>query len=266
MKDTKIISFNQYKEKEKINYIIQNSAKEKNKIFPTLSLYSEDFSVLNKIKASIPKKNICFINDNLFLFLEYLENNTPTIIILYVDQVNRNNILRVVWLIRKRYTSEQVAILIVFDDMSQEQYNDFFNLGINDFIHFSRIQQELPVRINYLMERKENFQKCIDFETTWFHSQTNSHFIFNTLNTILSLQESSDSRRDDLLESFTSLMRAKLEYSIKQQPIDLEQEIQLLKKYISIEQLRYKDKFNVSWKIKGNYHKYKIIVLAYLNN
>jgi sensor histidine kinase YesM len=77
-------------------------------------------------------------------------------------------------------------------------------------------------------------------------AQMNPHFIFNSLNAIRAYVISSDTRKaSDYLQKFSYLIRLILQYS-SQDTISLKNELEALKLYIQLEQLRFRESFNFS--------------------
>ena len=93
-------------------------------------------------------------------------------------------------------------------------------------------------------ERLEMENNLLQLEQKALQLQMNPHFIFNVLNTVQSLflnQEQATARQ--LLTKFARLMRSMLEHS-RTNLISLQEEIDLLENYLSIEQYSRKHKFS----------------------
>jgi hypothetical protein len=80
-------------------------------------------------------------------------------------------------------------------------------------------------------------------------NQMNPHFVFNSMQTIqnLLLEKETESSLD-YISDFSNLLRSMLEHS-RNEIINLEDEINFLKKYIKLEKIRFKNKFEVQWDI-----------------
>ena len=75
-------------------------------------------------------------------------------------------------------------------------------------------------------------------------SQMNPHFIFNSLNSVNSFISQSDERSaNKYLSEFARLMRTVLDHS-KQDFVVLSAEIEVLKRYLSLEHIRFQDQFD----------------------
>ena len=84
-------------------------------------------------------------------------------------------------------------------------------------------------------------------ELNVLRSQLNPHFLFNALNTVSSLIDENTRDAQRVLESFSQLLRDVIDRS-KEQFVTLEEEVQFIERYVSIEQIRFEKpwKLNVS--------------------
>jgi two-component system sensor histidine kinase LytS len=78
-------------------------------------------------------------------------------------------------------------------------------------------------------------------------AQIHPHFIFNALNTIISLIRIEPFKAKDLLLSLATFLRYSLK---KEREIPLREELSYVEAYLSIEQARYGDKFRVNYHIQ----------------
>lgn len=75
-------------------------------------------------------------------------------------------------------------------------------------------------------------------ELNYLKSQTNPHFLFNTLNNIYALSKDKSDLAPDSIVRLSEILRFML-YETKGQYIALEQEIKIIQDYIDLEKLRY---------------------------
>ncbi len=75
------------------------------------------------------------------------------------------------------------------------------------------------------------------------------HFLFNSINAVLSLIRSDPRRAEAVIEDMADLFRTLMADS--RQLVTLEDEIKLVRGYLDIEQLRLGDRLNVQWRIDG---------------
>lgn len=102
--------------------------------------------------------------------------------------------------------------------------------------------------IRYKKRQFETKQKLLILEQKALFAQMNPHFIFNTLNSIQSfLIYNENDKAEYFLSKFSKLLRQTLHIS-RNSTVTLEKEIDLLEKYLELEQMRFSNKF--SWEFK----------------
>jgi two-component system sensor histidine kinase AlgZ len=76
-------------------------------------------------------------------------------------------------------------------------------------------------------------------------SRIRPHFLFNTLNSAIALVRAEPAKAEALLEDLSDLFREALKDS--GEPVRLAQEIQLARRYLDIEQVRFGERLRVQW-------------------
>lgn len=99
-------------------------------------------------------------------------------------------------------------------------------------IHQNRVSQEI-------------LKMKLETELSLLKSQTNPHFLFNTLNNIYSLAIKNSEHTAPVIMRLSKLLRFMLYESNKEQ-IFIVEEIKLLEDYIELEKIRYTDKLTIS--------------------
>ena len=94
-------------------------------------------------------------------------------------------------------------------------------------------------------------QAAVPAETTArlaeLQSRIRPHFLFNTLNTALSLVRLDPARAEGLLEDLSELFRVAL--TDTGAATTLEEEVELARRYLAIEQIRFGDRLKVVWEL-----------------
>ncbi len=104
-------------------------------------------------------------------------------------------------------------------------------------------QQEEMLQKERAMELE---QKVRQLEHAALLSQMNPHFIFNSLNTLQNLViEGNEEAAINFISEFSTLMREMLN-NAKEELIPLKNEIEFLKRYVQLEEIRFNNKFNFS--------------------
>lgn len=109
-------------------------------------------------------------------------------------------------------------------------------------------------------EKKSIETEMTQVKLTALKSQMNPHFIFNSLNSIRAYVISNETKKaSDYLNKFARLIRLILHYSSKD-TISLKEELETLKLYIELEQMRYRDDFGFDLKIAPGVETEKLLV------
>ena len=156
---------------------------------------------------------------------------------------------------------------MVLHPVSKEQYkwltqlhpyrNSFLLLaimGIASLIRFFKIYTEQEKKKNQLI------QENLETQYAFLKTQVNPHFLFNALNNIYSMAVQKEQKDIALgLENLSGIMYY-LTYESNAKKVALTKEIELLKNYIDIEQLRFDDTDDttISFNVEGDLTNQKI--------
>jgi len=113
-------------------------------------------------------------------------------------------------------------------------------------------------------EKAETARKIAELEIMALQAQMNPHFIFNSINSIQYFVLSN--KTDDVLSylsDFSKVVRASLA-NLSKKSVPLNEEIDFLKSYLRIENMRFPDKFEFSVEVKGALNLLGIMIPPYL--
>jgi sensor histidine kinase YesM len=96
--------------------------------------------------------------------------------------------------------------------------------------------------------KAENEKVRLELES--LRSQIHPHFLFNTLNNLYSLTLTSSASASLVVVHLSDLLRYML-YECKEPQVPVEKELQMLKKYIELEKLRYGNRLDAAFTISG---------------
>ncbi|HEV7783497.1 MAG TPA: histidine kinase [Chitinophagaceae bacterium] len=138
------------------------------------------------------------------------------------------------------------------DNLRDSLYN---NIIPHFFLVIAGAAVKLMLDYGKLQQRiVETAREKAEAELNFLKSQINPHFVFNSLNSVYFLihKENVDAR--GALHKFSEMLRYQL-YEVKDDTIPVEKEIQYLKDYMDLQQLRkdekYSVQFNVAPDVKG---------------
>lgn len=118
----------------------------------------------------------------------------------------------------------------------------------------------IGVRIKSIKRTAQLQQDLAQSEAKALKAQMNPHFLFNSLNAIDNYILNNDpAKASDYLSKFSKLIRKILDNS-DVPSITLEEEIDILKLYIKMEQMRFSDKFDTNINLKGNINPSELVI------
>ncbi|MBY7141856.1 response regulator [Virgibacillus sp. NKC19-3] len=148
-------------------------------------------------------------------------------------------------LIRERYSLTELPVLLLTGGNTDIQAA--FLAGANDYITKPVEAIELKARMDSLLTMKRVVEQQIQLETAWLQAQIQPHFLFNTLNSIMALSEWDIEEMRKLLNEFSTFLRNKFQFQQMQDLISLEEELNIVRSYLYIEQVRYGEAVQVKW-------------------
>jgi len=127
----------------------------------------------------------------------------------------------------------------------EEGVTTMLPMSISSFLFFGIIihiydYQKLKKATQQLRIQKQ------EAELNYLKSQTNPHFLFNTLNNIYSLTREKSDLAPESVMRLSKILRYML-YDASGEYISIEQELKVIDDYIALEQLRYDDTLRVNY-------------------
>lgn len=116
--------------------------------------------------------------------------------------------------------------------------------------------------------RKEKENETLKTELTFLRSQVSPHFMFNVLNTLVSLARKKSDLIEPSLIQLSNLMRYML-YESNDERIRLEQEVEYLRSYIDLQMLRFGDDVRIELNISKDLEGYEIepmLLISFVEN
>ena len=104
----------------------------------------------------------------------------------------------------------------------------------------------LRARLAAQKREQELIQEKLQSELRFLKAQTNPHFLFNTLNNIYALARKQSKQTAPVALKLSKMLRYML-YECSEQTVSIQKEIEIIKDYIELEQLRYNDRLSVSF-------------------
>jgi len=144
-----------------------------------------------------------------------------------------------------------------------------FIQGIVIFLLFA-ISLSIKLSIEwYKNEKIKNLIKTqkINAELSFLKMQLNPHFLFNTLNSIYSLANKKSDDTPEAIITLSELMRYMI-YETNKEFVTLQNEIDYIKNFISLQNLRLKDSSGVRFNVRGklDYNIEPLLLISFIEN
>lgn len=140
-------------------------------------------------------------------------------------------------------------------------YTDFHNIAKNYFFLLAVFiaVEYINKREDTLLKQKELENQLREAKIQALESKLHPHFLFNALNGITALVNENPRKAEKAIVELSDLLRFSLEGNL-QKLISLDEEMELLGKFISIEKMRYEDQLEVTIDIEKDVNMKKALI------
>lgn len=151
--------------------------------------------------------------------------------------------------VRQSYSMGELPILLFSLAGSNMDLLRALEFGANELVNKPIHREELARKIASLLRIKDSLEESLKREFQYFTNQISPHFLHNTLNTIIGLSYEDDELARKALTNLSIYFRGKLDYFEDGRLIPLNKELELVRAYLEIEELRYGGRLRVYWDI-----------------
>jgi signal transduction histidine kinase len=151
--------------------------------------------------------------------------------------------------IRDEYPLYKLPVLLLTVRHSTADIAMGFEAGANDFLVKPFSGREMLARVRTLLQMKEAAEQAIRMESLFLQSQIKPHFIYNALNSIISLCYIDGARAGQLLGELSNYLRLVFDLDPRYAKVSLKRELSLTKSYVELEKARFGARLNVEWDV-----------------
>jgi two-component system, sensor histidine kinase ChiS len=155
-------------------------------------------------------------------------------------------------LVRERFTMYELPIILLTARSEREDVYAGFLAGANDYVTKPVDAMELKYRALSLSSMKRAVNDRLRMEGAYLQAQIHPHFLFNTLNSIMSLSDFDTAKMRELSDAFTTYLRISFDFLNAGKLVTLSQELELVGNYIYIQQQRFEERLHVEWEVDAN--------------
>ncbi|MFJ8244268.1 ATP-binding protein [Peribacillus asahii] len=148
--------------------------------------------------------------------------------------------------IRERYSLMELPIIISTVLDSPRDVSMVFQAGANDYITKPFTRETVLTRLNVIQAIRNSLKQALTHEMAFLQTQIKPHFLYNTLSSIISCCYIDGEKAAHLLTMLSSYLRYILEAGRDGHLTTLQQEMDMIHAYVTIEQSRFGEQLSFS--------------------
>lgn len=160
--------------------------------------------------------------------------------------------------IRRYYKPFELPILLLTARNTPEDIKTGLEAGANDFLLQPFHTAELKAKANTFLELKKAVRDALKVEYIFLQSQIKPHFLYNTLNSIISLCYSDGERAGALLGELSNYLRSAFMIDPHDSFVTIENELSMVKSYVILNQARFGERLHVNYDVEDDVLQYII--------
>ncbi len=149
--------------------------------------------------------------------------------------------------IRKTYSVAELPVLMLTARVSINDMLLGMDCGANDYLTKPFDTQELMARVKTLIQLKETVEKAKTAEMAFLQAQIKPHFLYNALNTVVSISRYDIDKARNLIIEFGNYLRRSFDFRELSQLVPLKNELELVRAYVAIEKARFEERLEVDF-------------------
>ncbi len=151
--------------------------------------------------------------------------------------------------IRKLHGLAELPVLMLTASGQTGDMEASFAAGANDILQKPFELAELKARVQSLLAMKNSSEQAVRREMDFLQAQITPHFLYNSMNALVGLSYKDIDKLRETIHHLTTYLRAKFTFVFQGERVELERELELVKAYLAIEQLRFGSRLQVRYRI-----------------
>lgn len=151
--------------------------------------------------------------------------------------------------IRKKYSISEMPILMLTANTATKDIVHGLKSGANDYLSKPFDADEFLARVRTLIQMKLSVEGMRTSELSFLRAQIKPHFLFNAINTFITISRYDVEKAVSLMISFSQYLRKSFDFKDQSKTSFLKDEVELLKAYLEIEQTRFEERLEIEMDI-----------------
>jgi len=159
--------------------------------------------------------------------------------------------LELVRRIREHAMPAELPVLLLCEGRRPEETLAGFQAGANDMLIKPYDATVLKARVTTLLQLRSSIKNLVRTETAFLQAQIKPHFLFNAINTIMTVCRLNPPRAEELLLELSRYLRGSFDFGNLAQRVPLSSELELVRSYLAIEAARFGDRLRAEFEIES---------------
>ncbi|ATH94489.1 histidine kinase [Bacillus glycinifermentans] len=151
--------------------------------------------------------------------------------------------------IRERFSLVDLPVLIITAAIIDHDKYNAFHAGANDILQKPFNYSEFTARIKNLIMMKHTANQATHLEMAFLQSQIKPHFLYNVLNTIISLTYMDIEKAREVTAEFANYLRKSFDFQNTSAISSFRKELSIINSFLSIEKTRYGERLEVIFEV-----------------
>ncbi|ULL18316.1 response regulator [Paenibacillus sp. H1-7] len=156
--------------------------------------------------------------------------------------------------IRRKHGLAELPVLMLTASGQKGDVIAAFAAGANDILQKPFELEVLKARMQSLLSMKRSSEYAVRREIDYLQAQITPHFLYNSLNALVGLSYKDTDRLREMIHHLTTYLRGKFTLTFQSQLVSFDREMELVKAYLAIEQLRFGSRLQVKYTIEPDLH------------